>query len=46
MWGSPLWKLIVRLVGGFHEIGRIAMVVHDTGAYIAIDRVIWKKIGR
>lgn len=43
MW---IWAHVVRTVGGFHEAGPVALVIHDRGAYIARRRVIKIKVGR
>jgi hypothetical protein len=40
------WRFIVRLIGGFHELGRVAVVIHDHGAYVAVDRVVRWSVGR
>lgn len=40
-----IWRLVVKAVGGFHERGRWAVVIHDRGVYTAKDRIVrweWK----
>lgn len=36
-----VWRLVVRVAGGFYERGIWAMVVHDRGVYIAKRRIVW-----
>lgn len=43
-----MWKQIVRQIGGVHEIGRLTIVIHDRGAYVAWDQVVqleWNRRG-
>jgi hypothetical protein len=38
-----MWRTVIKIAGGVHEIGALAICIHDHGAFIAWRRVVWKE---
>lgn len=35
-----MWRIVLKLVGGVHEVGNLSLCVHDRGVIVAWRQVI------
>lgn len=45
---GKIWRFVCSAVGGFHEVGSFAVLIHDGGIMLCVRRVIrfeWPRSG-